>query len=76
MLANYIRAYVSRNDNGNEELFSSFDTDSKPILVDTGASFSFSLCRDDFVDYYQCESKFSGLGTMNIIGKGKINWLW
>ena len=44
------------------------------MLADTGASFSFSPCRDDFVDYIQCESKVSGLGTMNIVGKGKIHW--
>ena len=75
LLSNYTRAYYSGNDNvDKEEFFSSFDTDSKPILVDTGASFSFSPCRDDFINYTVCNSEVSGLGTMKIIGKGTIHW--
>ena len=74
LLANYTRAYYSGNDNvDKEDFFSSFDTDSKPILVDTGASFSFSPCRDDFINYTVCNSEVSGLGTMKIIGKGTIH---
>ena len=55
LLSRYTRAYYSGNDNvDKEEFFSSFDTDSKPILVETGASFSFSPCRDDFIKNTQC----------------------
>ena len=75
LLANYTRAYHSANENvDKEEFFSSFDTDSKPILVDTGASISFSPCRDDFINYTKCESEVSGLGNMKIIGKGTLHW--
>ena len=75
MLANYTRAYPSIHDNDEkEEYFSSFDTDSKPILVDTGASFSLSPCRDDFINYKKCESEVSGLGKVKIIGKGTLHW--
>ena len=51
-----------------------FDSDSCEIVIDTGASASFSHCLEDFISFKPMDSTVSGLGTLNIKGIGTIKY--
>ena len=55
-------------------MFLRFDSDSSAIIFDTGASLSISNDKNDFVELEPYSANVSGLGDMNIKGKGTIKW--
>ena len=71
----YTKLYVTKSDNDNDdENIASFDTDSSPILADTGASFSYTFDKNDFISYKPYNGVVSGLGDAKIIGIGTVQW--
>lgn len=70
-----LKLYVSsRNDNYVQNTFTSFDTDSSPILVNTGTSFCCNFDRKDFLSYTPHETTIDGMGKRKIIGKVTARW--
>jgi hypothetical protein len=51
-----------------------FDSDSKEIIIDTGASATFTMSKSDFISYTPYKGKVQGLGAMRIIGKGTVRY--
>ena len=51
-----------------------FDTDSSPIIVDSGASAAFSHCLQDFTEFKPITSYVRGLGTLTIKGIGTVQY--
>ena len=52
----------------------SFDTDSVPLILDTGATAVFTFCMQDFITFKVLNSKVSGLGTLKILDIGTIQY--
>ena len=52
------------DEDNNQCLLTSFDTYSSPILIDTGASFSYNFDKSDFIDYRTFDGTVSGLGDL------------
>ena len=51
-----------------------FDSDSKMLIVDCGASASFTYDETDFISYTKYKGKVQGLGEKQIIGKGTARY--
>jgi hypothetical protein len=49
-----------------------FDSDSFPIVMDTGASCAISMDIKDFIEIDKHETTINGLGSLKVEGKGKV----
>ena len=54
--------------------FLTFDSDSFPIIMDTGASCAMSMDKNDFIELTPHSSTISGLGDLDVQGRGTIKW--
>ena len=70
-LATYLGAFNNSNSHDNTV---PFDSDSHQIIIDTGASATFTPSRDDFISYTSFKGKVQGLGHMKIVGKGTVRY--
>ena len=51
-----------------------FDSDSFPIVMDTGASCAISMDIEDFIVIDKQETTINGLGALKVEGKGTVWW--
>lgn len=51
-----------------------FDTDSFHIIVDTGASAAFTLCKQDIISFTPMNKKVKGLATLQVAGVGTVQY--
>eukprot|EP00957_Ditylum_brightwellii_P092821 7067366-Ditylum_brightwellii.AAC.1 len=70
-LTTYLGAF--NNSNSHDDT-ATFDSDSHQIIIDTGASATFTPSRDDFVSYTPFKGKVQGLDHMKIVGKGTVRY--
>lgn len=54
--------------------FLTFDSDSFPIIMDTGASCAMSMDKNDFIELTPHSCTISGLGNLDVQGRGTIKW--
>ena len=70
-LATYLGTFNKSNSHDDTV---SFDSDSHQIIIDTGASATFTPSRDDFISYTSLKRKIQRLGHMKIVGKGTVRY--
>ena len=51
-----------------------FDSDSFPIVMDTGASCAISMDIEDFIELDEHDTTINGLGALQVKGKGTLRW--
>ena len=54
--------------------FLTFDSDSFPIIMDTGAFYTMTMNKEDFIDLTPHNSTISGLGDFDVKGRGTVKW--
>ena len=58
----------------NEYDIVNFDTDSISIILDTGASYTFTYCIQNFIEFSPLDDKVESLGTLKIKGVGTVKY--
>ena len=66
----FLSAFLSKHQNKEVQ----FDTDSFPIIIDTGASSGFTFCKKDFLFLSKYQGSVKGLGRLAIQGKGTVTY--
>ena len=66
-------AYLCTSDNNPTDAIT-FDSDSQPLILDTGASCGFTYNRKDFIKYQSYKGNVTGLGTLSIQGMGTVSY--